>query len=274
MTTILSRMPRGPGILLNGRQHMPASRVGHITWGAAYLGSSIMAEQIEELRAAGAREIYVWAHPGAWVAATFETSVARAERACAQYGLAGYIADPEYTVTQSQAVYYGSLLKASADRGLSVGLTSFAVYPYLADFARGCDGAVWGMCQIYNRGSDLARDFDRWFARFRTLFTHAIILVATFVPATVTGRQLETAEGYEVYLSKLPSSAGWASFGAGGPSFMQARLASWRPAGPITSAMFALGLPAVAHMPVFYSVILVALIALGLTLYFFFRRRK
>lgn len=270
--TLLSKMPRGPGILLLGSQHVPGSRVGHLSWGAAYLGGSIMSEQIAELRAAGAEDIFVWAHPNRWNAGRFEESVADAERVCAQYGLAGYIADPEVDVTDTQAAYFGSLLKRSAERGLSVGVTSFSGFNDLAGYARGAEGACWGLCQIYNRGSDDAQDFAAWLGTFILLFGRAIPCVATFVPDTDTGSQLSTPAGYDTYLSKIPDSSGYGSFGSG-PSFMQLRLQRWRPENPIDTALWAIGIPTIAHIPTVYSVMLLVLIALGITMFYFFRRR-
>jgi len=265
-------MPRGPGMLLTGTQMVPDALVGHLTWGAAYLGGAQMSNQIESLRNAGAHDIFLWAEPMAWEAGNFAASVAQAERLCRAHGLPGYIADPETAMTPAQAASCGAMLKGSVLRGFSVGIVSFPGYARLHDFADGCDGTVWSLCEIHNRSSDDAHTFRSWYDTVRRLFGRAGICIATYTPPTPMGETLGTPEGYDAYLSKLPTSGCWGSFGVG-PSFMYRRLATWRQASMLNLALWAIGLPTIAHMPLVYSLILCALVAIALLLAFAIRRR-
>lgn len=267
------RMPRGPGMLLLGSQMVPVSLHGRLSWGAAYLGGAHMSEQIASLRAAGAHDIYLWAHPSAWLVTNFESSVAQAERLCAAHSLTGYIADPESPGTSSaQAFRFGSLLKESVRKGLSVGCASYATFGVLEDFAEGCDGAVWGVCEIHNRGSDRESDFDAWFARFRELFGSAIPCIATYIPPTHFGEELREPDGYEAYLAKIPNAQAWCSFGVG-PDFMYERLATWRQSGPFDNAMWLIGIPTIAHVPVWWTLVLLVLLGAAIFLTHQLRKR-
>ena len=263
-------VPRGNGILLGRRQPMPRELFGHVSWGAAYM-SDIMNDQIADLRNAGAHDIYVWAEPDRWTGTNYMIGIDRAERICRENGLPGYIVDVERDMTSEQAFAFGRALKASVERGFSVGLTSFAGYRLLRDIADGCGGSVWTLCQIYNQGSNRASDFLAWLNRFRTLFGHCIPLIPTYIPVRGHGPELSSESGYEEFLAKVPASDAVGFYGT--THWMLARVATYRGAPPLNSFFWLFGLPTVAHMPLATSIVFVALVAIGIWLAYSLRKR-
>lgn len=268
--TLILNAPRGPGILLGSQQTMPRELYGHVTWVAVYMGS-MFSSQLEAARESGAHDIYVWGEPNRWTAINFEQSIQTCERLARANGLLGYIADVETDMTPAQAYAMGRAFKASVGRGFSVGFTSFAGYRRLTDIAEGCDGSVWTLCQIYNQGSNQASVFLSWLNRFVSLFGHSIPLIPTYVPTRGTGPELATPEGYDAFLAKVPASSAVGFYGH--QRWMLARVATWRGVTIVDSFFWLLGIPTVAHLPLFYSITLATIIGLTLVLFFFLRKR-
>lgn len=263
--------PRGPGILLGSRQPMPRELYGHVTWAAVYMGS-MFDSHLAECREANVHDIFVWAEPNAWVISTYEASIARAEHLCTTNGLRGYIVDIETPMSEAQASAFGAALKASTRRGFSVGLTSFAGYRSLPDIAESCDGTVWTLCQIYNQGSNQARVFAEWLGHMRALFGHSIPLIPAYIPTRGHGPELASMAGYEAFLAKIPQSDAIGFYGTN--HTMLARLASYRSASVLNTALWLIGLPTVWHMPVTTAVVISMLIVVGFFIAAALTRRK
>lgn len=235
-----------------------------LDWAAVVMGANASA-RVAALRAAGVREIYIWDHPRSWRLDTWREGLSRMVGFAQRERLTGIIADAEggwETATGDDARAFGAALDA-ASREFDVGFTSYPGFRLLRSIASAAP-RVWGLVQIYNRGSRSAEVFASWFATFRSAFPSTIIIAATFVPATDIGQDLATREGYRAYLGRLPRSYGLATYGVG-PSYMQAEVAAYRPleSSPLVAPLlsFATGfLPGGMPLPVVITLVVFALI--------------
>lgn len=250
----------GRGILLTGIQRIPSG----LDW-AAVLYAGNAAARVAALRASGVTTIYVWDHPSRFHRDGWESGLATLANFARQQRLTGVIIDAENTWTTAdrpEARRMGAAAEILS-REMEVGFTSFPGWPCLAAFAETCGRLVWGLVQIYNRGSNEARVFAAWLAQFRRAIPSTIVIAATFIPEHGHGRELATRSGFEAYLAKLPTSYGFATYGSG-PGYMMDAIDSYRPitAAPIVASMlgFLAGLPGAGLVPLPVLVTVLALV--------------
>jgi hypothetical protein len=263
----------GRGILLTETQSIPAG----LDWAAVIIGSRAPA-RIEQLRAAGVTRIYVWDHPRSWRPDAWEASLSRFAAFARQYRLTGIIVDTENGWTaadRGEAARFGSAIRLLTGE-MEVGVTTFPGSPILESLASTAGPQLWALVQIYNRGANDAATFRTWFDRVRRVVPSTIPLLATWVPAYGHGSDLATEEGYSAYLGKVPTSYGFATYGAG-PSYMMRQIANYRPAlsSPVLAPVlgFLSGiLPGNVPLPVLVTVIVFAVLAIAAAAWWTFRR--
>lgn len=183
----------------------------------------------------GGKSVYLFSTPERWTPAAAVSELAFLETKAHSIGAVGIVANPErdWALPANQRAAMARILSTGlvqvAERGLRVGLVSIPQWPALGDLE--LDGKVWGSPENYAKGRP-AGTFERRNARWREIFGEGRVINS--VSGWVSHAEINTPEGFDVYLESLPRTLGAIAWTTNNdPAWMTQALLDWSPGGSI-----------------------------------------
>jgi hypothetical protein len=233
----MGRIPTGVGVFARDQSAAWLSQWDFVAVNGSRNDASA---KVAALRSRGV-DVWLYSGPDAWRPDQWRAELTRIASLASATGALGIIADPETswpqlspTRRQSEGAALGTAL-ASLSRAMSVGLTSYPLFPALDPMVGAIlanNGDVWGCPQLYAKGrppSAIAQWYGLWLSKF-----------AAVIPAVsgwVSDPSIADVDGFIAYLNSVPASpAGiaWPTAGnEGRPAWLWSVLRQWEPQGSL-----------------------------------------
>lgn len=225
---VASSIPRGAGVFSRAQ-----SKEWLAQWDFVIL-NGVRNDAEEKARFLVSRNVPFWLYSGPfqWLpegvrstiggARSWKQELPRIAQQARDTGARGFVADPENgwpdLSPRERDVQADELRRSLLDNatGLSVGLTSYPLFPARRTIAQAAGDRIFGMPQLYAKGRP-PEAIRQWHREWSQLFRDVVPAVS----AWVSDDSISDLEGYRAYLSSIPASPGLAGWTTGeGPAWM------------------------------------------------------